>query len=78
MSQLDDLNTAIKNEDVEVTDILASITAVAADITKLKAAVAAGATPVDLTTQITAVQAHLASLVTGTQQLTDADKAANA
>jgi hypothetical protein len=78
MAQIDDLNTAIKAEDVEVTTILASIVTVAADVAKLKAAIAAGATPQDLTTQITAVQSHLASLTTGTQQLVDADKAANA
>lgn len=78
MSQLDDLNTAIKNEDVEVSTILTSITAVASDITKLKAAVLAGGTPADLSAQITAIQSHLASLTTGAQQLKDADTAANA
>jgi chromosome segregation ATPase len=78
MAQIDDLNTAIQNEDVEVTTILASITTIAADVAKLKAAVAAGSSPTDLTNQITAVQAHLASLTTGQQQLVDADKAANA
>lgn len=78
MAQIDDLNAAIAQEDVEITDIMASITAVSADITKLVAAVKAGATPTDLTNQLTAVQAHLASLTTGAQQLKDADTAANA
>ena len=78
MSQLDDLNKAISDEDVELTTVQASIVSVAADVAKLKAAVAAGASPTDLTAQIAAVQAHLTSLTTGNQQLVDADKAANA
>lgn len=77
MSQLDDLNAAIQSEDVEITDLQASITSVAADVTKLKAAVAAGSTPTDLTTQISAIQTHLASLTTGAKQLQASDKEAN-
>lgn len=77
MAQIDDLNAAIKAEDVELTTTQASIVAIAADIAKLKAAAAGGATPQDLTTQITAIQAHLAALTTANQQLVDADKAAN-
>lgn len=78
MSQLDDLNTAIKNEDVEVATLLTSITTIAADVAKLKAAVSAGTSATDLSAQITAIQSHLASLTTGAQQLKDADTAANA
>lgn len=78
MSQLEDLNSAIKEEDVEISDLQASIVAVAADVTKLKTAVANGATPTDLTTQIAAIQTHLASLTTGADQLKASDKEANA
>lgn len=77
MSQLDDLNAAIAAEDVELADLMASIAKVAADITALLAKIEAGNTPTDLTTQLAAVQAHLASLTSGVQQLDDADKAAN-
>ena len=77
MAQIDDLNTAIKNEDVEVTTIQASIVKIAADVDALLAKVAAGATGPDLTAAIQAVQAHMASLTTGNQQLVDADTKAN-
>lgn len=77
MSQLDDLNAAIAAEDVEIQDILSSIAKVAADIAALIAKVAAGNVPTDLTTQLQAMQSHLASLTTGAQQLKDADAAAN-
>jgi hypothetical protein len=78
MAQIDDLNTAIQAEDVELTTVQASIVTIAADVTRLIAAVKAGGTPTDLTNQLTAVQAHLAALTTANQQLVDADTASKA
>lgn len=77
MAQIDDLNTAIQAEDVELSDLSASITTINADITKLLAAVAAGATPTDLTNQITAIQAHTAALTTAVSQLASDDTSVN-
>ena len=76
MSQLDDLKAAIADEDVEIGDLGTVITKVDTDLAALAAAVAAGATPTVLTTQIAAIQAHTAALVTGIGQLTAADTAA--
>ena len=78
MAQIDDLNKAISDEDVELTTVLASITKISADVDKLLAKIVAGGTPADLTAQITAIQSHLASLTTGAQQLVDADTKASA
>lgn len=78
MSQLDDLNAAIAAEDVEIQDLLSSITKVAADIDTLIAKIGTGTPPVDLTVQLQALSSHLASLTTGAQQLKDADTKANA
>lgn len=77
MSQLDDLNAAIAAEDVEIQDLLASITKVASDIDTLIAKINAGGGTVDLTTQLQALSSHLSSLTTGAQQLKDADAKAN-
>lgn len=73
MAQIDDLNSAIQAEDVEINDILPVVTKIGADIAALEAAVAAGAKPTDLTAQIQAVQSHVASLTTALQQLQAAD-----
>jgi len=78
MSQLDDLNTAIKNEDVEVQDIIASVTKVDADIDALIAKIAAGGVPTDLTAQLQAIASHTSSLTTAATQLKAADTKANA
>jgi chromosome segregation ATPase len=78
MAQIDDLNKAINDEDVELTTVMASIKKIASDVDALLAKIAAGGTPADLTAQITAIQSHLASLTTGAQQLVDADTKANA
>lgn len=77
MSQLDDLNAAIQAEDGQITAMQASLTKVATDIDALLAKVAAGGTAADLTAQIQAIQAHVASLTTANQQLVDADTKAN-
>lgn len=77
MSQLDDLNTAIQAEDVEITTLLASVTKIDADVDALLAKIAAGATLPDITTQLTAIQAHTAALTTAAQQLADEDAKAN-
>lgn len=77
MSQLDDLNVAIQAEDVDIQQLGPIATKIDADIVALKAAVAAGATPTDLTTQITAIQAHTAALATGLSQLSASDTKAN-
>jgi hypothetical protein len=78
MGQLEDLNAAIQAEDVDIQQLGPIATKIDADIVALKAAVAAGATPADLTTQITAIQAHTAALATGLGQLGDSDTKANA
>ncbi len=77
MAQIDDLNTAIAAEDVDVQTIAASATKIAADITALKALVAAGASPTVLTTQIDSILAHSTSLATAAGILQAADKDAN-
>lgn len=77
MAQLDDLNTAIAAEDVDVQLIAASATKIDADIVALKAAIAAGAPPTVLTAQITAIQAHTAALATAAGILQAADVNAN-
>lgn len=73
MSQLDDLNAAITAEDVDIQKLPAIATKIDADIVALKAAVLAGATPADLTTQIQAIQSHTAALATALAQLGDSD-----
>lgn len=77
MAQIDDLNAAIQAEDVEITDIAASVTQIDTDVDKLLAAVAAGATPTDLTNQITAIQAHTSALQTAVGQMTAEDAKVN-
>lgn len=77
MAQIDDLNDAIKAEDVEVSDLAASITKIDADVDALLAAAQAGATPTDLTTQIQAIQSHTSALATAVAQLTAEDTKAN-
>lgn len=77
MSQLDDLNAAITAEDVEVQDILASVTKINADVEALLAKIAAGGTLPDITAQLQAIAAHTAALTTASQQLKDEDAKAN-
>jgi predicted nucleic acid-binding Zn-ribbon protein len=79
MSQLDDLNKAISDEDVEVQDILASVTKIDADVDALLAKIASGGTSLpDITTQLTAIAAHTSALTTASQQLKAQDTKANA
>jgi DNA-binding FrmR family transcriptional regulator len=78
MSQIDDLNKAIADEDVEIQDVLTSVTKINADVDALLAKIAAGATIPDITTQLQAIQAHTAALTTASQQLKDEDAKANA
>lgn len=78
MSQIDDLNKAISDEDVQIQDVLASVTKVDADIDALLAKIAAGgATFPDITTQLTAIAAHTAALSTAAAQMTAEDAKAN-
>lgn len=77
MAQIDDLNTAIQAEDVDVQQIAAVATKVDADVVALLAKIQAGNIPTDLTTQIQAIQAHTAALATALGQLNDADTQAN-
>lgn len=77
MAQLDDLNAAIAEEDVDVQIIAASATKIDADIVALKAAIAAGANPTVLTAQVTAIQTHTAALATAAGILQAADVKAN-
>lgn len=74
-TQLDDLNSAIQAEDVEIQDLLASVTKIDADIIAL---LAKPGLPPDLTTQLQAIQAHTAALTTAAQQLKDDDTKATA
>lgn len=78
MAQIDDLNAAIAAEDVDVQLIAASAVKIGTDVTTLLAKITAGASPTDLTAQIAAINAHVASLKTASDQLTAADTAANA
>lgn len=77
MAQIDDLNAAIKAEDVQVTTLAASITKIDSDVDALLAAVQAGATPTDLTVQIQAIQSHTSALATAVAQLAAEDTKAN-
>lgn len=78
MSQLDDLNAAIKAEDVDVQQLGTVAQKIDADIAALKAAIASGSSPQDLTMQIQAIQSHTASLVTALTQFNASDTSANA
>jgi len=73
MAQIDDLNAAIQAESVELSQLAAVVTKVDSDLDALAAAVAAGASPTDLTQQIAAIQSQTASLVTAVAQLSDTD-----
>ena len=77
MAQIDDLNAAIKAEDVELTTIQDSIVKIGTDIDALLAKIAAGGTTTDLTAQLQAIQAHVAALTTANQQLVDDDTKAS-
>lgn len=72
-----DLDAAIAAEDVQIQQIAASVTKIAADVVTLLAKITAGTSPADLTNEVQAIQAHTASLTTAAQQLTDADTSAN-
>lgn len=77
MSQLDDLNTAIQAEDVQVTTIAASVTKIDSDVDALLAKAQGGATGPDLTQEIQAIQAHTSALSAAVSQLTAEDTKAN-
>lgn len=77
MAQLDDLNAAIAAEDVDIQLIADSAIKIGADVTALLAKIGSGTPPTDLTAQIAAINAHVASLKTASDQLTAADSAAN-
>lgn len=79
MSQLDDLNAAMAAEDVEVETLIASAAKIDADVTALLAKVkAGGATMPDITTQLSAIQKHTASLAKVDAEMVSDDTAANA
>ena len=78
MAQIDDLNAAIAAEDGQVVAMQAVLVKIDADITALLAKIAAGGTATDLTAQIQAIQAHVASLTTANAQLVADDTKANA
>lgn len=77
MAQIDDLNTAIKAEDVQVTTLAASITKIDADVDALLAAAQGGTSGPDLTVQIQAIQSHTSALATAVAQLAAEDTKAN-
>jgi hypothetical protein len=73
MSQLDDLNSAIQEEDVDVQGIAAVAIALQTDLAALLKASQGGGSATDLSTQIAAVQSHAASLATALGILQAAD-----
>ncbi len=77
MAQIDDLNAAIKAEDVEITTLAASITKIDADVDALLAAAQKAGVPTDLTVQIQAIQSHTSALSTAVAQLAADDTKAN-
>lgn len=77
MAQIDDLNAAISAEDVQFTTLNASIVKIDTDVDALLAAVKAGASPTDLTTQIQAIQSHTSALATASAILQAEDQKAN-
>ncbi len=80
MSQLDDLNAAIAAEDVEVQDIVSSVTKVDSDIDALLAKIASGTPPTlpDITAQLQQIAAHTTALTQAATQLKADDTKANA
>lgn len=76
MAQIDDLNAAIAAEDGQIAAMQPMLVKIGDDITTLLALVSAGSTPADLTTQIQAIQAHVAALTTANAQLVADDAAA--
>ena len=77
MAQIDDLNAAIKAEDVDVSTLAASITKIDSDVDALLAAVQSGISGPDLTAQIQAIQSHTSALSTAIAQLAAEDSKAN-
>lgn len=77
MAQIDDLNAAIKAEDVEVSTLAASITKIDSDVDALLAAAQSGVSGPDLTAQIQAIQSHTSALATAVAQLAAEDSKAN-
>lgn len=73
MAQIDDLNTAIQAEDVQVTTLATSITKIDADVDALLVAAQKAGVPTDLTVQIQAIQAHTSALSTAVAQLAAED-----
>lgn len=79
MAAIDDLNKAIQDEDVEISDLTAVVTKVDADIAALIAKIAAGGvTPEQIATALQAIQSHTASVKTAVDSLTVDDASANA
>lgn len=70
------LDAAIAAETTEDATLLTAVTAVQTDITNLLAKIAAG-TPVDVTSELTAVNANLATVTGAVTNLQAADAAAN-
>ncbi len=77
MSQLDDLTQEVADEDVQITTLVASAAKIDADIDALIAKIAAGATPADITAQLTAIKAHTAALASVNAEMVAADTKAN-
>ena len=79
MAQIDDLNTEIQAEDVQIQTLLASAAKINADILALiQKAQGGGVTVTDLTAQLTAIQAHTAVLASVNADLITSDANANA
>jgi hypothetical protein len=77
MSQIDDLKQEVSDEDVQVTTLVASAAKIDADVAALIAKVAAGATPADITAQLTTIKAHTAALASVNANMVADDLSAN-
>jgi prefoldin subunit 5 len=79
MAAIDDLNKAIQDEDVEISDLTAVVTKVDADITALLAKIQAGGiSPEQIAAALQAIQSHTVSVKTAVDALTADDTKANA
>lgn len=77
MSQLDDLNQEIQDEEVELSTLTASVGKIDTDIQALLDKIAAGGVPVDLTVQLQKIKDHTAAIKSASDQLAADDAKAN-
>jgi len=78
MSQLDDLTQAIKDEDVEIQDLLKSVNKVDSDVDALLTKMKAAGVSTDLTDQLQAIADHTTAIRKAAAQLKADDEKASA